>query len=196
MQYGLDCRLLQALMKWRMERRTALRTLFLVASGAAIIPPSLRGANGASVALNSLNVDADLEALLGEYVEALIPKTDTPGARELNLHLFVLLMVDDCHSRVEQRQFVGGLRQINSLAKNRFGQVFAACTPRQRQLALGDMKNKGKVSGEMFAFNAIAKKRTIQGYLQSEYVMTKLLPHKIVPDLYDGYYPASKLEEA
>jgi len=177
-----------------MERRSALRTLFLVASGSAIIPPSLRGAKGASIALVALDIDAELESLLAEYVEALIPQTDTPGARELNLHLFVLMMVDACHSGIEQRQFVGGLRQIDGLAKNRFGQAFASCTVRQRQLVLGDMKNKGKVSGELFAFNAIAKKRTIQGYLNSEYVMAKLRPHKMIPEPYDGFYPASKLE--
>ena len=177
-----------------MERRSALRTLFLVASGAAIIPPALRSAKGTSIALNSLDVDAEMEELLGEYVETLIPSTDTPGARELNLHLFVLMMVDDCHSKAEQRQFSAGLRQINGLAKNRFGQAFAACSPKQRQKVLGDMNNKGMVSGEQFAFNAIARKRTIQGYLNSEYVMTKLRPHKMIPEPYDGFYPASKLE--
>lgn len=177
-----------------MERRTALRTLFLITSGAAFLPPSMKKANGASIDLKRLKVGADEEALLGEYVDTLIPRTDTPGALELNLHLFVLMMVDSCHSRIEQRQFSGGLRQMNGLAKNRFGQAFAACTPRQRQLVLGDMKNKGKVSGELFAFNAIAKKRTIQGYVNSEYVMTELRPRKMIPDPYDGFFPASELE--
>ncbi|HCR31265.1 MAG TPA: hypothetical protein DIV79_14750, partial [Opitutae bacterium] len=59
--------------------------------------------------------------------------------------------------------------------------------------ALKRMSNQSDASPELQAFIRIAKKLTIQGYLESKYVMTELLPHKMIPDPYDGYYPASKL---
>ncbi len=167
--------------------------MFLIASGAALLPASLRGAKGASVSLDSLKIDSDKEALLAEFVETLIPKTDTPGAKELKIHLFVMLMIDDCHNAADQRILERGLEKLDGLAKEHFDKGFRACSTDQRLELLSSLKIKKKVSAELFAFNALVKKRAIQGYLQSEYVMTRLLPHKMIPDPYDGYYPASKI---
>jgi hypothetical protein len=56
------------------------------------------------------------------------------------------------------------------------------------------VNKKSYASPELQAFIQIAKSRTIQGYLESKYVMTEVILHKMIPDPYDGYYPASKLE--
>lgn len=165
--------------------------MLLIASGAALLPAALRGAKGPSVRLGELKVDADQEALLAEFVETLIPKTDTPGAKELKVHIFVLKMIDDCHGAEDQELLASGLDSVDRLAKKRFGNGFVACKPAQRKALLESLNRKKEVSAELAAFNALVKKRAIQGYLVSQYVMTSLRPHKMIPDPYDGYYPAS-----
>ena len=168
--------------------------MLLIASGAVLLPASLRGANGASIRLETLKIDADQEAVLAEFVETLIPKTDTPGAKELKVHFFVLKMVDDCHGPEEQKLLVDGLAAVDNLAEKQFGNRFVACTPAQRKTLLERLNRKKEVSAELAAFNTLVKNRAIQGYLVSQYVMTSLLPHKMIPDTYDGYYPASNFK--
>ena len=165
--------------------------MFLIASGVALLPVALRGAKGASIRLHALTIDVDQEALLAEMVETLIPATHTPGAKELNIHLFVLKMIDDCHDTHDQKLFVQGLVELDKLAKQRFGNGFIACKDSQRKELLESLKRKKGVSADMHAFNAMVKKRAIQGYLNSKYVMVHLRPHRMIPDPYNGYYPAS-----
>ena len=174
-----------------MERRTALRNMLLIASGAVLLPASLRGADGSSIRLVHLKINADQEAFLAEFVETLIPATDTPGAKGLKIHLFVLKMVDNCHDPEDQKLLVSGLASVDNLAKEQFGNRFVACKPAQRKKLLESLNRKKEVSAELAAFNTLVKNRAIQGYLVSQYVMTDLLPHKIIPDPYDGYYLAS-----
>jgi|TARA_B110000037_G_scaffold223163_1_gene303134 hypothetical protein len=168
--------------------------MLLIASGAVLLPASLRGANGASISLDALNIDADQEAFLAEFVETLIPATDTPGAQELKVHLFVLKMIDDCHGAKDQKLLVSGFASVDDLAKKQFGNRFVACKPSQRKKLLESLNRKKEVSTELAAFNTLVKNRAIQGYLVSQYVMTDLLPHKMIPDPYDGYYPASNFK--
>ncbi len=177
-----------------MNRRIALKNALLIIGGSILVPTSLRGAQDPSVRLSNLKIDGDDEFLLGEVVDTLIPKTDTPGAKELKVHLFVLLMVDECHEPDEQRAFVGGLRELGGYSKRRFGSGFLDCTEEQRVEILEGLKQKNGISSGLWVFNQLMRKRAIQGYRESQYVMTHLIPHRMIPEKYDGYYPASKYE--
>ncbi|HEY0177238.1 MAG TPA: hypothetical protein VGC08_12725, partial [Pedobacter sp.] len=46
-----------------------------------------------------------------------------------------------------------------------------------------------EVSPELFRFYQIMKDRTIDGYLNSKYVMTSLIIYELVPGRYNGYFP-------
>lgn len=157
-----------------MDRRTAVRNMLIVAGGMVFIPSCLRDEGGASIELNRINISAKQEDLLADLVEALIPKTDTPGAKDLNLHLFVMKMVDDCHSPEDQEVFLQGLKQMNEGEKD-----FETYWQKETEEGLSD-------------FGEIVKNRTIQGYLNSEYVMKNELVYELVPGRYNGAY---KIEE-
>src|SRR5688572_14279381 len=106
------------------ERRTAIKNLIIIAGGIPILPSCSPGKEKASIQLNKLGVSADQEALLAEIAEAILPKTKTPGAKELGLHLFVLKMVDDCHDSEEQQKFITGLNEIEALSEKKSGTRF------------------------------------------------------------------------
>lgn len=71
-----------------------------------------------SIVLTNIKLSATDEKLLGDFVEAIIPASDSPGGKALNLHLFVMKMVDDCQTKEEQKAFIEGLKQAaDSLKK-------------------------------------------------------------------------------
>ena len=183
-----------------MERRSAIRYLFFIAGGITLLPSCLRDPGKVSIPLKNLDLNADHEDLLAEIAETIIPATDTPGAKALGVHLFVLKMVDDCHEKTDQEKFVNGLNQLEEYTKKRFSSSFIACTPAQRQEILWgiekNMKAKGENTNEIIDFYQIMKHRTVEGYLNSEYVMTKLVVYELVPGRYNGYFPVSQLKRA
>lgn len=153
-----------------MDRRTAVRNILIAAGGMLLVPSCMRHKGEASIELNNIRFSAFQEDLLADLVEALIPATDSPGAKDLNLHLFVMKMVDDCHSPEDQEAFLQGLEIYQKGDKN--AEVFW----------------KGETDSELSKFGEILKRRTIQGYLNSEYVMKNKLKYELVPGRYNGAY--------
>lgn len=177
-----------------MNRRAAIKTALAIATGFAILPRHLRSANGPSIKLSELRIGSVDESLLAEVVETLIPATDTPGAKELKVHLFVLKMLDDCHGAEDQRAFEAGLGQLDGYAQELTGKPFAGGDSVARENVLSSLSRKDLVSPELWSFNRLMRRRAIEGYRESEYVMTHLLPHRMIPAPYDGYYAASNYE--
>lgn len=153
-----------------MNRRTAIKQLFVVAGGMLIATSCDSGPQATSITLNHIKLNKEDEDLLAELTEAILPKTDSPGAKDLNLHLFVMKMIDDCANPEDQASFLQGLQQAaKSNAKNQQDwQSYLAALPAED------------------AFVSILKRRTIQGYLNSEYVMKNKLIYELVPSRYNG----------
>lgn len=146
----------------------------------------------ASIDLKKINITANEEALLAEIAETIIPENDKPGAKNLNLHLFTLKMVDDCHNDEDQKAFIAGLNSINKLAKSKYGNAFAKCDSRQRIDLLNAASSGDGDAKDAAAFLKIAKRRVIQGFMNSKYVMTDLKKYELVPGRYNGYFPVKQ----
>ena len=155
-----------------MNRRTAVKQLFIIAGGLVLWPSCQGKPHGASIALNHLDITDQQEVFLGHLVEGIIPETDSPGARALNLHLFVLKMVDDCHSPEDQQLFVATLSKMQQT----YSETQIASLLEQEQQS---------------DFLKLVKRRVIQGYLNSEYIMKNKLKYELIPGRYLG---AVKLE--
>lgn len=165
-----------------MERRTAIKNLFIIGGGIAILKSCTPGKNKASIELKKLDVSADQEALLAEFVEVIIPETTTPGAKSLGLHLFVLKMVEDCHDEADQKKFMDGLASLEQKS-------FMKASADERHKIMDAMQSAPDSERGFFD---IVKRRTLQGYMNSKYVMTELIPYELVPSRYNGYFPVKK----
>ncbi|MDH5825221.1 gluconate 2-dehydrogenase subunit 3 family protein [Sphingobacterium faecium] len=159
-----------------MNRRTLVKQLFIIAGGIALLPSCLREQGGASIVLQNIKIAAADEDFLAKLSDILIPKTDSPGGRELNLHLFVMKMVDDCESPEKQQGFVKGMQVLKD--------QYESFTPEQILSAITVLE-KEKERDEVTFFK-IFKSRAIQGYLNSEYVMTNKLIYKLIPGPYQA----------
>ncbi|GHE41228.1 gluconate 2-dehydrogenase subunit 3 family protein [Sphingobacterium griseoflavum] len=153
-----------------MDRRSAIKQMFVLAGGMMIATSCSTDGNATSIILNNIKMSASDEALLADIVEAIIPETDSPGAKTLQLHLFVMKMVDDCHSPEDQELFLKGLKDAKDLS----GKSIAETATYMQQLGPKD------------GFAKMIKERTVQGYLNSEYVMKNKLIYELVPGRYDG----------
>ncbi len=173
-----------------MDRRTALRNMIVIGGGMAFFPACMnKGEDGASIELRHLKATADDEAILAEFVDTLIPETDTPGAKSLNLHLYVFKMLDDCHGEEDQQMFMAGLREMDGLAKDRFSQSFTALERTDRETLMQEIGRRDE-EDNLRSFYWKARIRCQQGYLNSKYYMTQVQKYELVPGRYNGYFPA------
>lgn len=172
-----------------MERRLVIKQVLIMAGGLALLPSCLREKGKSTVQLKHVDISLDQENLMAAIAATLIPKTDTPGARELKLHLFVLKMLDDCYEESEQKQFIKGLDQLDDSTHSRFQQSFEKLTATQRKEVLNSLEKTADPSSDFSVFYKIMKDRTIDGYLNSQYVMTNLIIWELVPGRYNGYFP-------
>src|ERR1700712_5362851 len=99
-----------------MNRREALSSVALLLGGTIIgAEMFLSGCTNADSKIGTagLNFTGDDVAFLDEVGETIIPKTDTPGAREAKIGDFMKTIVNDCYPEADQKVFVGGLKKLD-----------------------------------------------------------------------------------
>ena len=174
-----------------MKRRTALRSLALVMGGTIALPAWAKAWQAETLGPGPGGLAApNQEALLAALVETIIPATDTPGARELGVHLFILKMLADCYEKAEQSRFLHGLDELEKTVQAAYGKSFLACPETQRLAILQNLEAAAKSgsAGEK-PFFPFLKNMTIQGYLNSAYVMRDVFKYELVPARYHGCVP-------
>ena len=174
-----------------MHRRKALKNLGLLSGGLMLFPSCDFSKENVSKVMNNLQVSETQESLLKSLVETLIPKTDTPGSLDLNLHEFVWVMVDDCLPKNERDSFMNGLSSFESTYKKFSGNSFQGSEQEQRALIMSQMadeKSNEELPEEVIRFIEISKSYAVLGFMRSEYLMTEVMPYSLVP----GKYPACR----
>jgi len=174
-----------------MKRRAALKSLVLTVGGTIYLPAWANNWNLDTIPEKQNGfVSPDQESLLAEIVETIIPATDTPGAKDLGVHLFILTMLADCYDKSAQTRFLTGLAELDKKVKDNYNQSFVACTPAQCLAVLKDCEEAAKLlPPAKEPFFPFLKSMTIQGYLNSEYVMRDVYKYELVPARYNGCFP-------
>ncbi|MGV3504543.1 MAG: gluconate 2-dehydrogenase subunit 3 family protein [Adhaeribacter sp.] len=169
-----------------MKRRAALKHLSLALAGLVSLPAWAQTWSPASLGPIT-GFQASEQELLAEIVETIIPQTDTPGAKALQVHQFALRMIQDCYGEAAQASLAQGLAAVNQIAQGAFSKDFMALDTSQRTAVLGHM-HKSEVKGEK-QFVDLIKGLTIRGYLNSEYVQLNLSGYNMAPGFYHGCVP-------
>ncbi len=173
-----------------MQRRSAIKNLALTIGGTIVLPSWANAWNNKSFQNSPFNISPSQENLLAEIVETIIPKTDTLGAKELNIHQFTTKMVADCYDKKSQETFAKGFDLVDVAAKKDFSKAFVECDAKQKLEILNKMSNSENSDEKSFV--RLVKNLTIQGYLNSEYVMTNLRIFEFAPARYHGCVPIKK----
>lgn len=172
-----------------MRRRTLLKQLFVLSAGLTLVPACREDRAKAGFLYKNIKVDPDQEAMLAGLAEAIIPKTATPGARDISAHLFVLKMIDDCRSADDQRGFMEGLKAFDAAAKKSGGEVFVKLDAEKKQSFLQGLDKDKEDTRPEAKFYQSVKKLVIQAYTSSEFFLTKVQVYELVPGRYHGCVP-------
>ena len=180
------------------DRREAIRRVSLLLGGTLSLPAItgiLAGCTGERESGASWKPRA-LSAKQGEMVatiaEQIIPRTDTPGARDAGVHRFVDEMMADYYPAGERARFLAGLADLDERARRGCGNDFLACAASEQAslLAVLDREAVGRAASrtEPHWFRTM-KELTLLGYYTSEAGLTKELGWVQVPGRYDGCVP-------
>ena len=175
-----------------MNRRSTIKTLFIISSGAVFLPSCLQDKEKSSLSLKNIKINDKEEELLSELSETIIPKTNTPGAKDVSAHLFALMMIDDCYPPEGQDKFVKGLKEFEEFTKKKLDKSFVKCTPAEREEILSSIESKKDIPGNVAFFYNSMKRLTIQAFTSSEYYLTKVQVYQLVPGKFYGCVPVKK----
>jgi len=183
------------------DRREALRKTALL-MGAAVSASALTGILQGCKATPELTYKPvffteDQARIITEVAEIIIPKTDTPGAKDTGVPGFIDLMLKDCYKKEDQDRFIAGLTSFDEEAKKAYGDSFIYCKPEQQvelvtkvhAAALAEAKENKEAKRP---FILMTKELTLLGFFTSEPGATQVLQYIAVPGSYKGCIPLAE----
>lgn len=186
-----------------MNRRNALQSVALLLGG-SIVGGSLFLQSGCQSAPKKVNAlfDENQVKLMDEIAETILPKTDTPGAKDAAVGAFMALMVLDCYTPEHQQVFLQGLKDIEERSKKSFSNNFLSITPEQRTTLLTTLDKEQKAflqNKEKEApphYFRMLKELTLLGFFTSKVGATQALRYKAIPGKYEGCIDYKKGDKA
>ena len=172
------------------DRRTVLKQFLSLSAGVILIPSCMQeNKNKASVLLRNFSITGSQGELLADIAETIIPKTATPGAKDITAHLFTLKMMDDCRSKEDQEKFVKGLQAFEAQAEKVTGKPFLKATAEERASFIKGLDGSKDTENPAVFLYSNVKRYTIQAYTGSEFFLTKVQVYELVPGRYHGCVP-------
>lgn len=182
-----------------MDRRQAIQRAAMVL-GYSISAPALMGVLKGCKATPEIGYkpvffNADQAAVMAEVAEIIIPKTETPGAKDTGVPAFMDLMLKDCYSAEDQKRFLEGVTALDAEAEKNYSNGFLDCSPEQQKELVHRVHSEaiaavrsGNPPKER-PFILMAKELTMLGFFTSEAGATQVLNYVPVPGSYQGCVP-------
>ena len=190
-----------------MNRREALKTT-LLAMGYTISVPAVISIfescnSNTSQKWKTEFFSAWQANVIGEMAETILPRTKTPGAKDLNIDRFIDKIVKQVFSQGDQQVFLKGMEAFEKKCKDTNGKDFISCSPAQRSELLKEMekisdKTPSSVWGIVMKntghlpFYRQVKSLVLLGYFTSEETGKKILVYDPVPGEYQADIPLTK----
>ena len=182
------------------------RTLFALA-GTAALPrllhaelPDAEWSAAAHARLGAARAQAsrlgaDERATIAAVADAILPRTDTPGALDVQVPQFIDLLIAEWLPEAEREGLRRGIAELEAHAVTTHGAGWAALREPQRQqeIAWGESR-EGTPSEGQRAFRRL-KGWTVHGWMTSERVRREVFRVRVVPGEYRGCAPLSAGED-
>ncbi|MCW5909631.1 MAG: gluconate 2-dehydrogenase subunit 3 family protein [Cyclobacteriaceae bacterium] len=197
-----------------MDRREAIQKASLIL-GYAITGPTLAGVLSGCKAtpeagFKSVFFSNEQGVLIETLAEIIIPKTNTPGAKEAGVPQFIDTLIANVYSKEQQEKFVADVVAFDAGAKETFGVAFVGCTPEEQvqyfethyTKAISEATEGGPTgwwnagSGGDKPFVLKVKELVLVGYFTSEPGATQALQYNPVPGPFKGCVPFAEVGKA
>lgn len=185
-----------------MDRREALRRTAWLMGGAVSAPAIMGILKGCkakpAIDWKPLFLTEEQGLLVSQVSEIIIPKTDTPGAKEAGVPGFIDQMLKEVYSKDDQDKFISGLKEFSDEAAKQFGDPFVELdaakqeefVKAQHDAAVKAQKETKPAPPRPFVLNI--KELTMLGYFTSKPGATEVLQYDAVPGAYKGCLPLSE----
>jgi hypothetical protein len=133
-------------------------------------------------------------ALFDEIAETILPRTDTPGAKDAKVGSFIARYSSACYTAAQIASLHAGLAALDVSAHKRFGTGFLHARPAQRQALLEEIDREAKhaaktANGDSSHWFTMCKQLTLYGFFSSEPGATKVARDRPIPGKYHGRVP-------
>jgi gluconate 2-dehydrogenase gamma chain len=184
-----------------MNRREAIKQVAWLMGGAVSAPALLGILNGCtpknSAGTKPVFLTDEQLSLVGEVAEIIIPRTDTPGARDVGVPALIDQMLKDVYPKADQDRYLAGLNACDSQARQQHGRGFMQLD-RDDQVAWLKGATETAVAAErahpgpnMFPrpFVLMTREITLLGYFLSQPGATQVLQYNPTPGPFRGCVP-------
>ncbi|MGQ7249288.1 gluconate 2-dehydrogenase subunit 3 family protein [Halomonas sp. V046] len=177
-----------------MNRRELLK-MIAVTTGTAMIGGNALSAMAVEAPAGPGPISDDDVRLLDEIAETLLPRTDTPGAKDAEVGVFMQTFVRDCYTAEQQAAFSAGLVQFRERSEAVYGKAFEALETGQREALVAALNKEALAvatasESELAAhYFTMIKQLTLFGFFTSRVGANEVLRYVAVPGRYDGCAP-------
>ena len=183
-----------------MNRKTAIKTIlsFVVLAGTSgVIYDFFK--HGEPVPLKSL---PQKKLLIAELAEVIIPRTDTPGAKDAKVEDYIIKMITENTDDKARKSFLTGLGALEQYTAANYQKLFVNCDKNEKIEILNHFEDKANYSFRIL--NKINKKYfgnpfffqlrdlTAEGYSTSFLGATKGMAYDYIPVNYEACIPLKK----
>ena len=176
-----------------MDRRHVLRLLGALAAATGLSPRQLSalGAPGARRRPRTTFFTPLERATIEAIAEAIMPRTDTPGATDARLADYIELIVSEWYRPPDRGRFMRGVSDVDVRARTRGNRSFAAADTTDQATILSELEAEGRAQrvrdtqGPAPFFHRI-RGLVLHGYYTSEVGMTEELLWQVIPGRYEG----------
>ncbi len=159
-----------------MDRREALKatSLFLgyalTASSAAALMGGCKAETTRDWTPKTLSTSQS--DLLAEICETILPKTDTPGAKDALCHRYIDELITNFYDANKQKYFLDSLAIFDEKSKAKYSKAFVALNTNEQEGILGILSKEAKEykddTGKKPHIFKIIREATVSGYFSSE----------------------------
>jgi len=187
-----------------MNRRKAILSISIAASGLVATFSGYQWPN--------INRTPDLSYLdnhagmIADLADVIIPRTDTPGAKEAGVGAFIIHMVKEICDRKTQNNFIDGLKDVEAYTSDHYARRFSDLPFADQQTIVEHFRQKGKPHAGLIgkvehkilgkSFFTTLKEATVIGYCTSKQGATQGLAYDFIPGGYTGCMPLSNNQKA
>lgn len=132
-----------------MNRRELLKMIALTTGTAMIGGKSLFAFSATDQTHHSFS-SQDVQRL-DELAETILPRTDTPGAKDANVGAFMALFVSDCYTPSEREVFYFGLAQLEARSRAAYQRGFMALSGEQRLALITELDREAMAHAQQQA---------------------------------------------
>ena len=189
-----------------MNRRDALYRVGLLLGGtivgAEVFLSGCTNSPDKNIGNAGVNFSNDDIAFLDEVGETILPKTNTPGAKDAKIGDFMARIVKDCYTEKDQKVFVDGMQKLQEASKKMNGKRFLESSPEERHNLLVSLDKEqkeymaSKKKDDPSHYFRMMKELTLWGFFTSKPGATEALRYLELPGRYEGCVDYKKGEKA